>query len=183
MTPKVLGREVAFSTPWFDVVAKAMDGHPSPHYTVLPQDYTTVLATTPAGDVLMVRQYRPVVEDYTLELPSGLVDAGETPEACARRELVEETGHDADVLTCIGTLVPDVGRLGNRMFCFVASGARPVSPAPAPEPGLELVACRPEELAGHVREGRITHALNLAVLMLAALRGHFPLPGVPAAGA
>ena len=175
MTPRIVDRQVAFSTPWFDVVAKTMEGYPSPHYTVTPQDYMTMLATTVDGDVLLVRQYRPVVEGYTLELPSGLIDPGETPEECARRELVEETGHEAGTVTYIGSLVPDVGRLGNRMFCFVVSDARAISPAPALEPGLELVTCRPAELLDHMRATRFTHALNFAAVMLAVLHGHFPL--------
>src|SRR3989442_1121596 len=110
--PKITDRRVAFSTPWFDVVAKHVDGDTSPHYTVTPLDYVTVIASDVEGRVLLVKQFRPVVEDYTLELPSGLVDIGETPEAAARRELVEETGHEADDIELVGSLVPDVGRLG-----------------------------------------------------------------------
>ena len=185
MIPKILATQVAFSTPWFDVVAKTIDGCPSPHYTVLPRDYTTVLATTVTGDVLLVRQYRPVVENLTLELPSGLVDPGETPEQAARRELIEETGHDADVIEHVGTLVPDVGRMGNRMHCFVARGARRISPAPALESGLELVMCRPTEFVDAMRMERVTNALNLAVVLMAVLHGRFvwPSPIEPSHGA
>src|ERR671936_2612240 len=50
------------------------------------------------GQVLLVRQSRPAVDAALLELPAGLVDAGEAPIDCARRELTEETGYAASPL-------------------------------------------------------------------------------------
>ena len=55
-----------------------------------------VLALTSTEDVLLVRQFREPVRREMLEIPAGLRDVeGETPEECARRELVEETGYAA----------------------------------------------------------------------------------------
>lgn len=173
--PNITDRAIAFSTPWFDVLAKHVDGGQVPHYTVKPPDYVTVVASDLDGRMLMVKQYRPVVEGYTIELPSGLVDPGETPEACARRELIEETGHEANDLELLGTLVPDVGRLGNRMHCFAASGVRPVGGPHAIEQGIELLRWTPEELSAALSDMRVSHALNFAALMLAVLRGRFHL--------
>ena len=173
--PPITSRTVAFSTPWFDVLAKHVEGDSAPHYTVKPPDYVTVLATDREGRLLLVKQYRPVVEGYTIELPSGLVDPGETPETSARRELIEETGHEADRLDPLGTLVPDVGRLGNRMHCFIADGVRPVGGPDAIEAGIELLRWTPAELAAGLRELQISHALNHAVILLAILRGRLHL--------
>jgi ADP-ribose pyrophosphatase len=171
--PKITDRTVAFATPWFDVIAKQVDGNPAPHYTVQPPDYASIVATDVEGRLLMVKQYRPVVEGFTLELPSGLVDPGETPEASIRRELIEETGHEAGAIESLGELLPDVGRLGNRMFCFAASKVRPIVPAPALDDGIELVRLTPDEVLVTLTTLRCNHALNFAVLMLAALRGRF----------
>lgn len=53
-----------------------------------------VLAVLPNGNILMVRQYRPALDRYTLEIPAGARDNTEEPtEICARRELTEETGY------------------------------------------------------------------------------------------
>lgn len=174
--PKITNRAVAFSTPWFDVVAKQIDGSPSPHYTIKPPDYVTIVASDVEGRILLVKQFRPVVETHTIELPSGLVDPGETPELTMRRELVEETGHEAGDVELLGALVPDTGRLGNRMWCYAASGVRPLVPARPLESGIELLKCTPDELAAMLADLRCNHALNFAALMLAALKGRFRLP-------
>jgi ADP-ribose pyrophosphatase len=171
--PTITERRVAFATPWFDVVAKSIEGEALPHYTVKPPDYVTVLASDANGCLLMVKQFRPVVEAYTIELPSGLVDPGETPEASARRELIEETGHEAGEMELLGTLVPDVGRLGNRMWSFLAEGVRPTLAARVLDDGIELVRMTPEELVAALADGRCNHALNHAVVLLAALKGRF----------
>ncbi len=179
--PKITDRQIAFSTPWFDVVAKYVDGDPSPHYSVRPADYIAIVACDTEGRFLLVRQYRPVVEAETIELPSGLVDPGETPEVTARRELIEETGHEAGEVEFLGELTPDVGRLGNRLWCFYAANVRALVPAPALHDGITLVRYTRDEFLASLRALECDHALNLAVLMLAALKGRFPLQGVPAA--
>src|SRR5262249_37303238 len=103
------------------------------------------------------------------ELPSGHVEAGETPEEAARRELLEETGYRADTLISLGRLAPDVGRLGNAMWCFLADGVVPVEGAEA-EAGLERVIHR-GALSRLLAEPAFTHALHLAALLLAVNRG------------
>jgi len=54
-----------------------------------------VLALTPDRRLVMVRQFRPGPDRVVLTLPGGMVDAGETPESAAARELREETGYTA----------------------------------------------------------------------------------------
>jgi 8-oxo-dGTP pyrophosphatase MutT (NUDIX family) len=93
---KPLKTEVAFATPWFQILGKTMREGEEPYYSLRLPDYAAIVAITDEQRVLIVRQYRPAVEHHTLELPSGLVDAGETPAESARRELLEETGYQAD---------------------------------------------------------------------------------------
>src|SRR5262245_10702258 len=107
--------QIVFETPWFQLVAKYPPGWADPHYSIRTVDYVTVIARTPEGAWLLVRQYRPAVEMMTLEFPSGHVDPGQTPEEAARRELAEETGYRANRLDLVGLLAPDVGRLSNRL--------------------------------------------------------------------
>src|SRR4051812_18221040 len=108
-----LQTEVAFATPWFELVAKTMKTGEAPYYSLRLPDYAAVVAITPDERVLAVRQYRPAVERYTIELPSGLVDPGESAGDAARRELLEETGYEADSLEVLAPMMPDCGRPGN----------------------------------------------------------------------
>jgi ADP-ribose pyrophosphatase len=161
--------EIPFQTPWFKVVAKTYNEAEGAWYSLELPDYAATVATTESGEVLLVKQFRPAIDRVTLELPSGLVDAGESPAEAARRELREETGYDAEV-EVLGPLFPDVGRLGNRIWCCVARNARPVEGA-RPETGIEVVRMTPAELLAATADGRFDHALHVAALMLAQLRG------------
>ena len=173
----ITDRKTVFTTPWFDVIAKAVAGEKpdDPYYTLELDDYVSIVALTEEEEILLVRQYRPVTESYTLELPSGHVDAGEPPEKTAVRELLEETGYEAGEVELIGCLVPDTGRLANRLWCYFAPNVRPGQEPLAIEKGIELVVCSREELIDHITEGRLDHALNLAVVLLAILKGHLPI--------
>lgn len=51
------------------------------------------------GKIVLIRQYRYPLGDYLYELPAGLIDAGETPDAAAIREMKEETGLSFEVYT------------------------------------------------------------------------------------
>jgi ADP-ribose diphosphatase len=167
--PRKPSGDVAFSTPWFDVVIRPTpDGQP--YYVLELDDYVSVVAVTAEGQLLLVRQYRPVVERETLELPSGHVDPGESPEQACRRELLEETGFVAGTVEHLGTLVPDVGRLTNRMWCYFAADVRPAD-APRLEEGVVPVTMPMADALRMAADGRLGHALNLAVLFLAVAKG------------
>ena len=162
--------EIPFSTPWFSVVAKTMREGEAPYYSLRLPDYVSVVAFTEDGKVLIVRQYRPAVEHHTWELPSGLVDPGESPEETGRRELLEETGYQAGEMELLGAMETDVGRLGNRMFTCIARDVRPVA-GRTPEEGIEVAAWPLEELAAAIVDERFNHALHVAVVMIAMMKG------------
>jgi len=168
---------VVFATPWFELVAKLPAGYREPHYSIRTKDYVLVVALTRQGRLLLVRQYRPAVDAVTLELPSGHVEPGETPEQAARKELLEETGHVAGTFELLGALRPDTGRLGNRLWCYFAADATPTRDADYRlEPGVDPVLydrTLPELLA----ESDFTSALNAAALLLAIVNGRLFLAG------
>jgi len=170
-----LKTEVAFTTPWFDLLAKTLNPGEAPYYSLRLPDYAAIVAIPIGNRILAVRQYRPAVEQFTIEFPAGLIDAGETPEAASRRELLEETGCEAANLEVLGPMLPDTGRLGNRIWTCVATGVRPVE-GRAPEPGIEVLSYSPAELARATAEGAFDHALHVAALMFAVVRGKLKLP-------
>lgn len=176
MQPRIASRTTVHATPYFRLLAKALEGsNGDPFYCLDMPDYVTVLAVTAAGEVPLVRQYRPAVEAYSLELPSGHIDPGETPEAAAHRELLEETGYEAGALELLGCLKPDTGRHANRLWCYFAAGVRRVEGSHEGEAGVELVLCRPGEWRRLLSPPLFDHALHLAVLQLALAQGKLSL--------
>ena len=65
-------------------------------YVIESRDWVNVIPITADQQVVMVKQYRHGSRQVTLEIPGGLVDPGDTPEKAASRELLEETGYQAD---------------------------------------------------------------------------------------
>jgi ADP-ribose pyrophosphatase len=81
-----------------------------------------VVAVDDQGQVLLVRQERPAVGARPLELPAGLVDPGEQPIDCARRELVEETGFAAQRVEPLVSFYTSPGFCDELIHVYVATG-------------------------------------------------------------
>ncbi len=156
------------------MLARSLPGHSSPFYSLKLPDYASIVAETADNQIVLVKQYRPAVDKITIELPSGLVDPGEAPEAAARRELEEETGYTADQIQLAGVLNPDTGRLGNRLWCFYAKARQMSSPA-APEQGIESFAASGPRVMELIGGGEFECALHVAVLFLCVARGFLQL--------
>lgn len=72
--------------------------------------------------LLLIRQYRHAAGGWLLEIPAGRLESGEAPDACARRELLEETGCTADRLEFLTTILTTPGFSDERIHLFAASG-------------------------------------------------------------
>jgi ADP-ribose pyrophosphatase len=81
-----------------------------------------VVPFTDAGEVILIRQFRPPVNGYVIELPAGLREPGETLEDAARRELIEETGYSADSLTFLTEGPLSSGLSSEILSAFAATG-------------------------------------------------------------
>ena len=111
--------ETRFFTAGTDVVERP-SGERADYYWLDPADAATIVAVED-GELLFVRQYRPRHRTETLELPTGGVDADESPRETAHRELREETGYSADSLTRLESYIPS-GWLRYHRHVFVAHG-------------------------------------------------------------
>ena len=74
------------------------------------------------NEILMVRQFRYALGRETLEIPAGKLDSGESPEQCIRRELVEETGYEAERIEWIYTYAPALGYSNELIHIFSGHG-------------------------------------------------------------
>jgi 8-oxo-dGTP pyrophosphatase MutT (NUDIX family) len=134
-------------------------------------DWVNVIALTPERRVVLIRQFRVGSASICLEIPGGMVDPGEAPEAAAARELAEETGYTADRWERLGSVSPNPAIMTNRLVTFLAVDARPTQPQRLD--GSEVIDVELASLdACHaaIRDGRIDHALVIVAFAHLALR-------------
>ena len=97
---------------------------------VMDHPGAVVIVPVDGDHVLMVRQPREAVQEYTLELPAGKLDhPGEDPLDCARRELAEEVGCTAASWRDVGGFYTAPAILTEFIHCFMATDLSPVSEA------------------------------------------------------
>jgi 8-oxo-dGTP pyrophosphatase MutT (NUDIX family) len=139
-------------------------------YCIEAPQWVNVIPLTNDDEVLFVRQYRFGVEDFTLEIPGGMCDPGETPLEAARRELREETGYEAGSLAELGHVHPNPALQGNRCYTFLARGLEDKGdPQPDPHEQLELRRVPLDHVPKLIRTGEITHSLVVAAFHLLSL--------------
>ena len=83
-------------------------------------DAAAVLAQDDDGKIFLVKQYRHAVGDYTLEIPAGLLEDGEEPEACALRELEEEIGYKANNIRFVNATYNSIGFCTEKCYLYIA---------------------------------------------------------------
>lgn len=127
-----------------------------------------IVAVDREGCVALVRQAREATRSWLVELPAGTLEPGEEPLACARRELVEETGLQGGRWRAAARFWTTPGFCRERMHLFFAEGVEPGVAAPEPDEQLELVRWPVGEVG--VRLAEIEDAKTLAGLLL-YLRG------------
>ncbi|RME21969.1 MAG: NUDIX hydrolase [Deltaproteobacteria bacterium] len=141
-------------------------------------DWVNVTAVTPAGNLVLVRQWRHGNGKVTLEIPGGAVDPGESPLQAARRELEEETGYRANKWHEIGVVEPNPAFQTNRTWTFLALAATPTgSQNFDPTEQVEVVEWPLGNVWELVESGEIEHALVICALFHLLRHGQLGLPG------
>ncbi|WP_255170494.1 NUDIX hydrolase [Natrononativus amylolyticus] len=167
---ETLDSRVAYSCPGFVVVNETVQ---LPDGTETDFDYLSepasvaVLPFTPADDVVCIEEWRQAVDRVNRGLPVGTTEPDDaTLEAAARRELAEETGHEADALEPLVTVEPANGIADSLLHLFVARGCRPTAEQDLDHDESIRVRTAPfDDLleavgAGEIRDGRTVLAVT-----------------------
>jgi len=136
-----------------------------------------VLPIDDEGFVYLVGQWRFPLGRYSWEMPEGGAEPGEDAEACARRELAEETGLRAAHLQEILCMDLSNSVTDERAVIFLATGLQSGLASPEPSERLKLLRCPFREALERAADGRISDAMTVAALLRAhhmAVEGSTP---------
>jgi 8-oxo-dGTP pyrophosphatase MutT (NUDIX family) len=132
-------------------------------YTVDVPDWINVIAITPENNVVLIEQYRQGVEELVTELPSGMVDMNEAAETAARRELLEETGYEAEEWALLGVTLPNPAFHNNRIHHYLARGAKWIKePELDDNESVTTTLKSLDEAHQLIREGKMAHSMVVA---------------------
>jgi len=154
-----------------DLSTNPRDGREHDFFVIEAPDWINVVPLTTEGQVIMIEQYRHGTGEATLEIPGGMVDKGELPRDAAARELLEETGYQARIISGLGETRPNPAIQNNWLHSFIAEDCV-FHEAPQFE-GSEHTAVRLVDLHDVpllIADGTIDHALVIVAFHKLSLR-------------
>lgn len=123
------------------------------------------------GEVALIRNFRISLGATLYECPAGTLEPPEAPEACAARELIEETGYRAATLLPLGWFYTTPGLTDEKMFAFVARDLSPVGQDLEDDECITVSPVPMDEAFRMIDRGEICDAKSMLALMLAQRRG------------
>ena len=130
-------------------------------------DWVNVVALTAGRELVLVRQFRYGIDEFSLEIPGGMIEPGEDPVAAGLRELQEETGYTGRPARLLGSVHPNPAMQNNRCHLVLVENAACTAPLAWDEnEEMEILILPVEEVYALAYAGGITHALVLNALLL-----------------
>ena len=169
-----ISEAVLFANPWWTY---RLDRFETPsgyrgeyHYMHTPGS-AMVVPVADDGSLVMVWQYRFLVQRESIEFPGGGVRSGASHEQAARSELAEETGLGASRLNLLGRFNPFNGMTDEMCHVFLARDLHPAAGAlPDKTEELEVLRLAPGDLDARIRDGVVWDGMTIAAWHLARLR-------------
>lgn len=148
------------------------DGSTAEREVVLHRGAVALVPMVDRDHVCLLRNFRHAVGRTLLELPAGTIDEGESPDATAPRELAEETGYRAGVITRIADWFVSPGVMNERMFLYLCEDLTPGPTDHQPDEQIEPIIVPWAEAVAMALDGRIEDAkTRLALLLCDRRRG------------
>ena len=134
-------------------------------YVVRGGGAAAIIPVDGEGNLILVKQYRHPVKDFTIEIPAGMMEEGEDPKECAYRELEEEIGFKCEGLKYITSMHSAVGICTEEIFIYLAEELVPGQQHFDPDEFIELFTCTLDEAIQMVFDGRITDSKTMVGIL------------------
>ena len=165
------GSRLVLGSPWRAVIEDRLEGGRARastySYLAVPRA-VFVVPLTVDGEIVLVRQYRHPVRDWTLEVPAGSVEDGETPQEAAERELAEEVGGRARWWRHLTTFYSSSAHLSLRSDAFLATGVALGTPEAGEDENLTVIRMPVEDALARARAGELVEGQTALALLLSA---------------
>lgn len=170
-----LGEKILTTTRIFDL-RSAHYQHPvrqteKDFYVIHSPDWVNVLALTTDHHLVLVNQFRFGVDAFSLEIPGGVMDLGESPVEAGVRELREETGYVGSEARILGSVHPNPAIQSNRCHLVLVENVKRSAELDwDPDEEIEVLTAPVNHVYEWARTGKITHSLVLDALLFFAPR-------------
>jgi ADP-ribose pyrophosphatase len=170
-TWRKLSESVVFRNGWWTYKRDAFEipgGKRGEYHYIHTNGSSMIVPVDGDGRLLLVNQYRYLLDRESLEFPCGSVKDGSSHDETARLELSEETGYAAGSLVMVGEFNPYNGVTTEMCRVYVASGLRFVGGTPDETEEFELIHATPEEVEEKIRNGAIWDGMTIAAWAIAS---------------
>jgi ADP-ribose pyrophosphatase len=142
------------------------DGSLQEREVVVHRGAVALVPMVDADHVCLLKHYRYAASETLIEVPAGTIDAGESPDATAPRELAEETGYRAGRITRLGDWWVSPGVFTERMYLYLCEDLIPGPTRHQPDERMEPMVVAWDEAMAMTRDGRIRDAKTIVALLL-----------------
>ena len=149
----------------YDWLENPRNGHTLKATVLEAPDWVNIVALTPEGKLVVVRQFRFGTGEVTLEIPAGIIDEGEDSRQAAARELLEETGYTSQDWKYLGWISPNPAFLNNRCHHWLARDVKQTaSPALDQGENLTVEILSQEQIKEEIKNGFFRQALAISAM-------------------
>ncbi len=166
---KSLFSEEVFSTPWMSIYHDQFempDGKKGNYFYMHTRGSALVIPVTDEKEIILVKQYRYLMNKASIELPCGGIKDGQDENDAARTELVEETGYDCERLKKVCRFIPYNGLSDEFCAVFIAKKLSFVGSRPDETEQIEVMKAPPKEVDSMITKGKIIDGMSIAGWML-----------------
>lgn len=168
---KTLGTKQIFGNRIFgfreDTVKSPKTDNTHPVWVMDAPTWVNIIPITKEKKVIMIKQYRFGSQEISLEIPGGMVDAGEDAQSAATREMKEETGYDSEEVHTIGKISPNPALMSNHTYSYVAYNVKKTGDQQLDNmEDIEVLEVDLNQIPTLITNGEIDHSLVVSAFYL-----------------